>query len=312
MNVPESEMAIALGVNLSFCVKRWVTPQLWAPLVRDQLGVDLVQFSYDLVDPSWPDDLLAELADDLRHAAADHGITVHSAFIGLAHYTYNQLLHPNRRVRDQAEIWLIRAYRFAERAGIRRVGGPLGAIASRLDGIEDEIIPEADYHDLIERMRRLSGVAQAHGLIELYVEPTPMRREWPWTIAQAKRMMTDLEGATVPWRLCLDWGHGTFEPLYGGYRGRMSNWYHALGAAVGAIHIQQTDFQFDRHWDFTAPGSVDPTAAAVLQHAAGLSDRPVFLEVFYPFERDDASILEAMQKSVRVLKSAFSPQLAKP
>ena len=26
------------GVNLSFCVKRWVTPELWAPLVREDLG----------------------------------------------------------------------------------------------------------------------------------------------------------------------------------------------------------------------------------------------------------------------------------
>jgi hypothetical protein len=45
--------AIPLGINLSFCVKRWVTAELWAPLVRDRLGLDLVQFSFDLVDPMW-------------------------------------------------------------------------------------------------------------------------------------------------------------------------------------------------------------------------------------------------------------------
>jgi len=26
-------MVMRLGVNLSFCVKRWVTPELWAALV---------------------------------------------------------------------------------------------------------------------------------------------------------------------------------------------------------------------------------------------------------------------------------------
>jgi sugar phosphate isomerase/epimerase len=304
-------MAIPLGVNLSFCVKRWVTPDLWSPLVRNELGLNLVQFSFDLVDPTWPDDLLAELAEDLRHTAAAHGITVHSAFIGLAHYTYNQLLHPNPRVRDVAEAWLARAYRFASLAGISRVGGPLGAVASRLDGTEDDAIPDADYRDLVSRMLRLSEVARQYGLTELYIEPTPMRREWPWTINQASTMLEDVAGAAVPWKLCVDWGHGTFEPLYGSYRGRMETWYRILGSGIGAIHIQQTDFRYDRHWDFTEPGAVDPAIAASLQRETGLEDRPVFLEVFYPFERDDASVLDAVRRSIRTLTPVFDSAQAR-
>jgi len=298
-------MTIPLGVNLSFCVKRWVTPDLWARLVRDELGLDLVQFSFDLVDPAWPDDLLGELAVDLRRAADEHGLTVHSAFIGLAHYTYNQLLHPNPRVRDVAEGWLARAYRFASLAGIPRVGGPLGAVASRLDAIEDDAIADSDYRDLVDRMMRLSEVARRRGLAELYVEPTPMRREWPWTIEQARAMLADVAGAAVPWKLCVDWGHGTFEPLYGSYRGRMETWYRALGPEIGAIHIQQTDFRYDRHWDFTERGAVDPHMAASLQRDAGLENRPVFLEVFYPFERDDASVLDAVRRSIGILRPVF-------
>ena len=297
-------MATPLGINLSFCVTRWVTPELWAPLVRDQLGLDLVQFSFDLIDPAWPDDLLADLAGDLRAATARHGVTVHSAFIGLAHYTYSQLLHPNPRVRDVAEAWLLRAYRFAQLAGITRVGGPLGAIAARPDGAEAEAIPEADYHDLIARMHRLAAGAAQLGLTELYVEPTPLRREWPWSIAQAQRMASDTAGGAVPWKFCLDWGHGTFEPLYGRYRGRMPAWFAALGPSVGIIHMQQTDCQYDRHWDFTEAGAVDPVAAVAAQRAAGLGDRPVFLEVFYPFERDDASVLDAVRRSVALLAPA--------
>ena len=298
-------MAIPLGINLSFCVKRWVTPDLWAPLVREQLGLDLVQFSFDLVDPTWPDDLLAELADDIRTAAALHGVRVHSAFIGLAHYTYSQLLHPNPRVRDVAEAWLVRAYRFARLAGIARVGGPLGAVAARPDGAEADEIADADYRDLLARMHRLAAAAAAQGMAELYVEPTPLRREFPWTIAQARRMAEAVAGSAVPWKFCLDWGHGTFEPLYGRYRGRMPAWFAALGESVGIVHLQQTDYQYDRHWDFTEQGSVDPAAAVRAQQEAGLADRPVFLEVFYPFERDDASVLDAVRRSVAVLAPAF-------
>jgi D-erythrulose 1-phosphate 3-epimerase len=298
--------AIPLGVNLSFCVKRWVTPELWTRIVRERLDLDLVQFSFDVVDPTWPDELLADLAADIRRHTDDQGITVHSAFIGLAHYTFNQMLHPEPRIRDLAEEWLRRAYRFAALAGIPRVGGPLGAMASRLDGHEPESISEMDYSDLITRMMRLGEAAAAEGITELMVEPTPMRREWPWTPAQAARMAADVAASAVPWNFCLDWGHGTFEPLYGRYRARMDDWYHTLGPRIGAVHIQQTDFQYDRHWDFTEPGRIDPREVAAMHRKTGLDSRPVFLEVFYPFERDDASILDAVSRSIALLKPAFA------
>lgn len=296
---------MALGVNLSFCVKRWVTPELWAPLVKDRLGLDLVQFSFDLIDPMWPDDVLADLAARLRAVPKEYGIDIHSCFIGLAHYTFNQLLHPDPRVRDYAENWLARAYRFAAESGVRRVGGPLGAIASRADGREAGDLPEADYDDLVGRMRRLAQDAQKAGLQELYVEPTPLRRECPWTIAQARRMMGDVAGTPVAWRLCPDWGHATFEPLYGRYRASMGDWLQELAPYIGMVHIQQTDFQYDRHWDFTEAGAVDPEAAKTALRLAGLDRIPVFLEVFYPFERDDRSVLEAVTASVKILKRAF-------
>ncbi|MDR6955376.1 sugar phosphate isomerase/epimerase [Ancylobacter sp. 3268] len=297
---------IPFGINLSFCVKRWVTPELWAPLVRERLGLDLVQFSFDLVDPMWPDAIVERHAAAVRREAQASGITLHSAFIGLAHYTFNQLLHPDPAVRDYAEEWLGRAYRFAGLAGIPRVGGPLGAIPARLDGTEAEALDAADYDDLIARMRRLGARAAAEGLAELYVEPTPLRREWPWTVAQARRMMTDVAGSPVPWRLCADWGHGTFEPLYGPDHGAMEPWFRDLGDVITAVHIQQTDFLLDRHWDFTVPGKVDPADAAALLRRTGIAPAPVFLEVFYPFEHDSGSILNALEVTSARIRQAFA------
>jgi sugar phosphate isomerase/epimerase len=292
------------GVNLSFAVKRWVTPELWAPLVRGRFGVDLVQFSLDLADPMWPDTLLLAHARRVREAAAAEGISVHSAFIGLAHYTYNQLLHPDPDVRDYAERWLVRAYRFAVAAGAPRVGGPLGAIAARSDGSEGEAIPERDYADLLRRLLRLAEAARAEGIVDLYIEPTPLRREWPWTIAQAERLLADLVPSPVPWRWCIDWGHATFAPLYGA-QAQMAPWLERLGAGIGVLHLQQTDGMLDRHWDFTQDGIVDAAAAAALHRNAGLAGVPVFLEVFYPFERADAAVLDAMVRSCTALRPHF-------
>lgn len=301
--------AIPLGVNLSFCVKRWVTPALWAPLVKTELALDLVQFSFDLVDPTWPDALLDDLAADIRTETARHGVTVHSAFIGLAHYTYNQLLHPDPRVRDAAEAWWGRALRFAVSAGITRVGGPLGAIAARPDGAEADALPEADYADLVARLTRIAKAAGEAGVETFYVEPTPLRREWPWTVDQAQRLAGDLAEADVTVAFCVDWGHAVYAPRYG-EAAQMENWLDGLGSQIGALHIQQTDGHLDRHWDFTETGHVAPVEAAGLIRTAGLADRPVFLEVFYPFERDDASVLDAMRRSIAILKPAFAGDAA--
>ena len=297
---------MALGINLSFCVKRWVTPKLWAPIVREELGLDLVQFSFDLVDPLWPDAVLADCAAQLREAAAGCKLHIHSAFIGLAHYTFNQLLHPDHRVRDFAETWLERAYAFAAMAGIEEVGGPAGAIASRRDGLEEAALPPGDYDDLVARLRRLARKARQLGLKRLAIEPTPMRREWPWTIAQALQLSRDLEDAALPFSFCLDWGHATIRPLYGEAGASMEPWLRQLGPNVGMIHLQQTDFELDRHWDFTRNGLVDPIEAAALLKRTGHSGKPVFIEVFYPFEQTDAAILNSLRQTAELLKPAFA------
>jgi sugar phosphate isomerase/epimerase len=295
---------MTLGLNLSFCVKRWVTPALWARVVQD-LRVTRVQLTFDLVDPLWPDDLLDDVAAGVRDEAEARGIEVHSAFIGLAHYTFNQLLHPEPRVRDAAESWLARAYRFAACAGIRRVGGPLGAVAASPNGTEPTDVGEADYADLLARLRRLTAVAGNEGLEALYVEPTPLRREWPFSVEQAARLMRDLAGSAVPWRLCLDWGHATMAPAYGEGRASMEPWLEGLKEHVGVIHLQQTDGVLDRHWDFTEVGIVDPAAARDLHARMGLGHVPVFLEVFYPFETTDAEVLDRVRRSFAALRPVF-------
>ncbi|WP_428029378.1 sugar phosphate isomerase/epimerase family protein [Ancylobacter sp.] len=301
-----AQAPIPFGINLGFCTKRWVTPELWVPVVRERLGLDLAQFSLDIVDPMWPDAIVDRHAADIRRATEATGITLHSAFIGLAHYTFNQLLHPDPAVRNYAEYWLGRAYRFAALAGISRVGGPLGAIPARLDGSEADALDAADYAELIARMHRLGERAAAEGLTELYVEPTPLRREWPWSVEQARQMMSDTADSAVPWRLCVDWGHGTFAPLYGEEDGGMEPWFRGLSDVITAVHIQQTDYALDRHWDFTVPGRVDPAEAAALLRRTGIAPAPVFLEVFYPFEHDSRSILDALETTCARLKQALA------
>ena len=41
-------MQLRLGINDCFAVKRWPTAEDWGPIVRDRLGLTVVQHSFDL------------------------------------------------------------------------------------------------------------------------------------------------------------------------------------------------------------------------------------------------------------------------
>jgi sugar phosphate isomerase/epimerase len=293
-----------LGTNLSFGVKRWVEPESWAHVVRHELDLDLAQFSFDFVDPWWPAELRQPLAKRIRQACANEGVTLHSAFVGLAHYTYNQLCHPLAEGRQAAKLWYRYAIDFAAELGVEAIGGPAGAVSA--DEAKDPATTEARYQDLLADLAELSEVAKAAGLKALLVEPTPLTREFPWNVEGAQRMQRDLAGRTaVPVQWCFDWGHAIYQPLYGKEGARTLPWLKACKDHIGQIQLQQSDGQLDRHWSFTCEGIVDPAEVAAEITTAGLGHLPLFLEVFYPFEWTNEQVLADMKACLAKIKPAF-------
>ena len=114
-------MSHRLGINTCFAVKRWPLPDEWAAVVREELGLDLVQHSLDLVDPSAPSSdpppagPLGAQADAVRDACAANRLELGSVFTGLAAYSTSMLLHPDAAARERARAWL---------SGCDRVLGP--------------------------------------------------------------------------------------------------------------------------------------------------------------------------------------------
>ena len=78
-----------LGVNLCFAIKRWIDPGELAKIVRDDLGLDYVQYTWDLTDPWWPQAVRDKLAAAYAKAFREAGLKVESTFGGLASYTYS-------------------------------------------------------------------------------------------------------------------------------------------------------------------------------------------------------------------------------
>ena len=61
-------MRARLGINTCFAVKRWPRPGDWARIVRDELGLEVVELSLDLIE-----DVGGRAADQVRSALVSTG-----------------------------------------------------------------------------------------------------------------------------------------------------------------------------------------------------------------------------------------------
>ena len=181
-----NEGAMDVGLNLCFAIKRWPEPEEWARIAADELGVSSVQFTMDLIDPWWPESDRAAMAARVREAAGRRGIAIHSVQIGLAGYTYNGLLHPDETARRIAEEWWRRSIDLAAELGAGAVGRPDRRAERRRCGLARAPQgPLCRGRRPARRPRR--SRPKRSGLDALLVEPTPLPREIPSTIDEAKR-----------------------------------------------------------------------------------------------------------------------------
>lgn len=293
------------GINLSFAVKRWPEPDQWCRIVKERLGLDQVQLTFDLLDPNWPEDVRRAKAVEVRQAATNWGIEVDSAFVGLAAYTYNGLLDPDPALRREALNWWRRAIEVAQDTGARAVGGPLGGMSAR--DAADPVRQQQLVSEVTGAVADLAQVASDAGLRELLIEPTPLEREYPHTVDEAQSLLSALAGRTaIPVRYVIDVGHALYQPLYGA-GATVEDWIAPLGDAVGLIHLQNTDFQSDSHWGWPDPrGRLDVIDLLRRLDRAGAADVPIALEVMYPFELDDEAVLDNITTSVAHCREALA------
>lgn len=291
-----------LGLNLSFAIKRWLGGEAMARIVKDELGVDIVQFTWDLADPWWPAAQRDPIARDYAQAFRRAGVTVESTFGGLASYTYNHFLAPTPELRALGREHLKRAIDMTSEMQVPAAGMPFGSF-SAADALNPQrrgdILREA-----VAALVELSHYAKGKGLERLFIEPVPLATEFPASARDSLRLMQDLNAhAAIPVRLMVDWGHALFEPLFGA-EADMDLWMEVCGDYIGAFHIQQTDGQLDRHWNFTREGIVTPARLQEFWTRHKLVDQTYFMEIIYPFEETDEHVLADMKASLALLRQA--------
>nr|WP_321443339.1 TIM barrel protein [uncultured Cohaesibacter sp.] len=289
-----------LGLNLSFAIKRWIEPERLAALVADDLDTRYVQFTWDLVDPSWPEAARDALARAYAKAFKNAGVIIESSFGGLASYTYNHLLAPTPELRVLGKQHLQNAIDMTAAMDVPCAGMPFGSFSA--DDAANPARREEIYKMALEAYVDLTRHAKKQGLSMLMVEPVPLATEFPSSAMDALRLMKDLDGQTdIPVRLCVDWGHALFKPLFGD-KADMDYWMETCGSYIGAFHLQQTDGLYDRHWNFTHDGIITPQLLSDFWDRHDLKDQTCFLEIIYAFEETDEFVLSDMKEAMAMFK----------
>ncbi len=299
-------MRASLGVNNCFAVKRWPEPAAWAKIVRDDLGLDVVQHSLDLVDLGAPDQIWREQAQQVREACRQANLTMHSTFTGLAAYSANLLLDPNPALRRRAEDWYMVAIAFTAAVGGRGTGGHVGAFS-----VSDWRNPTRRQElesSLRASLERLAAEARRAGLSELYIENLAAARE-PSTMAGISALLTDGDPGHVPIRLCLDVGHQCVPGTSGRERDPYA-WLERMGSQAPVVQLQQSDAEGDHHWPFTPErneqGRIDADRVLDALERSGADEVYLILEVIPPFEEDDDTVIADMVSSAHYWQAAMA------
>ena len=292
-------MELRLGVNTCFAVKRWPRVADWGPIVRDRVGLRLVEHSFDLVDPE------VDQARAVGAAVTSLGLELRSTFTGLAAYSSNLLLHPDSAARAAAERWFEEAIAWTAAAGAVATGGHVGAFS--VADWADPRARTARWTGLREALDRLRRTARTAGLDHLLVENLAAARE-PSTMAMIEDLVDAGDADRVPLALCLDVGHMCVPGTSGDERNPYA-WLRRMGRHATEVQLQQSDATGDHHWPFTrarnADGRIHADRLIDALGEGGVTTMALILEVIPAFEQPDDEVLDDLAASADYWREAL-------
>jgi len=297
-------MKVHLGINNIYAAKRWPEPAEWGKQVTQRWGLKYVQFCFDLLDPRSTDEARQAMCQKVKQASQEYGFEIHSAFIGLGAYSYNLLLHPLEAMRKDALRWCELASHTAGQMGAQGVGGPIAAAS--LKDYRDPGKKEFLLDTLVEGMQAFAHFAAQQNLKFVFWEPTPIGREMLIHLDEAKQLHERLNyHSPIPIHFLLDVGHQCSYEVAGKDRDTYL-WLRELGSISPAIHLQQMDGVWDRHWTFTkahnAEGVVEMDKVIKALEESGAKEVYLFPELIHPFEFPEDQLLQEMDETYDYLK----------
>ncbi|WP_166997259.1 sugar phosphate isomerase/epimerase family protein [Paramicrobacterium fandaimingii] len=292
---------MTLGINTCFAVKRWTRPDDILRIVGEELGLQVCQLSVDNVPLADPRS--AESREYVRRFAATcdtAGVELDSIFTGLAAYSTSLLLDDDEDARNAAEAWYESLIVLGGIAGVRSVGGHIGALS--VPTASDPARRERAMDELRDRMLRLSQRAENEGLATLLFENMAVSREPGSVRENALALEGSLATASVPWQLCFDVGH----PVAMASRDdddALAPWFETRWKTNPMLQLQYSRPDADMHagFDETDPAvGVNPTRVAAALAEGEWPNSSLFIEVMPAHEMRDDAVVPMLRRTVDV------------
>jgi len=231
-----------LGINLGFAINRYIEPEVWAKIVREDLGLSCVQFVADLLNPFLPDAYIEAQIARIKNAVIMYDLTVDSFFTS-AFTRVNHLMHPDSQAREIWLEWFKKLFLIGSRLGCKTGGAHFGILT--FDAFEnnyDFLVDEA-----VKSWQELSFFAGDLGYECLIFEPMSVPREMACTVGESELLMEMVNAnCGIPMKVCLDVGHAPHPDERDPYF-----WIEKLGKVSPIVHLQQTVLNKSIHAPFT-------------------------------------------------------------
>ncbi len=301
---------VHLGINNCFAIGRFPEPEEWLRVVKDELGLEHVQFSVDLLDPVIIDEeIVKENCAYIRELAEVKGVAIDTVSTGEAAHKFNLLLQPDPGMRRCYLRWYEKLVRMSTLLGAEASGIYVGSLSQ----LDDRNPQRRNFliEVLLEEISYLTFVARQNGQKYFLWEPMSLPRELPCTIDETKRML-DLvnKKSYLPVLLCLDVGHGYLRSSDPRDLDAYA-WLRELAHLSPSIHIQQTDRKGSRHWPFTEEykeqGVIVPEKVLEAIEESGAKKTILVFEFFYSAHAlSEESVIPSMKQSVDYWREAIA------
>ena len=299
-------MRVTLGINTGFGINRFPEPEDWASVVGDELGLDTVQFTADLLNPFLPPDVVSRQAERIRKACGAKGIRIQSTFTS-AFTRVNHLMHPDPEIQMVWIEWFKAFFRLSRELGAEGAGSHFGIMSVRDNA--DPAVREKRLQQGVAAWRELSKFGAELGLDYLLFEPMSIPREVAETIAATEDIFGRCaEGFAIPMLACLDVDHGDLQSTNPDDTDPHA-WIRAFGTRSPCIHIKQSLRDKGGHYPFTPEynerGKIIPAEILGTMEDAGIERCTLLLEISHR-ERwpADYKVVSDLKQSVEYWRPA--------
>lgn len=293
-------MPIRFGINTGFALNRFTTPEEWMPLVAEEFGLKMIQFTADLLNPSLDDAIISDQIARILRLRDRYHLNIFSTFTS-AFTRVNHLSHPDAAQRAYWKKWFLKWVDISAALGAKEVGSHFGILTAQ--DLKDPKRRDERLRQTVEAWQDIAAYASKKGITQLSWEPMSIAREYGETIPEARRIHETVNrGISIPMAMCFDVDHGDLvspdpkdtDPYA---------WIEAFPKEIKTIHLKQSTKDKGGHWPFTPEknkeGKIQAERLIASLKKAKIDDVTLLLEMsFREREPVDSRVAQDIKASV--------------